>query len=52
MLIKIIIVEIYVTFDIVMELLSYGENVKVLEPLTLRETIKYRLKTALALYEP
>lgn len=42
---------IYVTFDFVMELLSYGPTVKVLEPEFLRETVKEKLKSALSLYD-
>jgi predicted DNA-binding transcriptional regulator YafY len=42
--------KIYVTFDFEMELLSYGFNVQVLEPATLRESIKEKLKAALAVY--
>ena len=42
---------IYVTFDFEMELLSYGPQVKVLEPTFLRESIKKKLKSALALYD-
>ena len=42
--------KIYVTFDFVMEILSYGNAVKVIEPEFLRETIKNKLETALSLY--
>lgn len=42
--------KIYVTYDFEMELLSYGPNVKILEPEFLRESIKEKLKSALSLY--
>ena len=43
--------KIYVTFDFIMELLSYGESVEILEPEFLRETVKNKLKEALSLYK-
>lgn len=42
--------QIYVTFDFEMELLSFGPSVEVLEPAFLRESIKEKLKSALILY--
>ena len=39
------------THDLEMELLSYGENLKVLEPKSLVEKMKKRLKACLARYE-
>ena len=42
--------KIYVTFDFIMELLSYGESIEVLKPAFLRETVKNKLKSALSLY--
>lgn len=42
--------KIYVTFDFVMELLSYGPSLEVLAPPFLRETVKNKLKEALLLY--
>jgi predicted DNA-binding transcriptional regulator YafY len=41
---------IHPTYDFVMELLSIGSHVKVLEPLSLREEIKKRLQDSLNLY--
>jgi predicted DNA-binding transcriptional regulator YafY len=41
---------IYVTFDFEMELLSHGANLEVLEPAFLRESVKLKLKDALHLY--
>ncbi|WP_026978105.1 helix-turn-helix transcriptional regulator [Flavobacterium tegetincola] len=38
------------TYDFVMEIMSIGSHVKVLEPLTLKEEIKERLKQTLNLY--
>ncbi|NEN24307.1 WYL domain-containing protein [Cryomorpha ignava] len=39
------------THDLIMELLSYGENLKVIQPVSLVEEIKKRLKATLARYE-
>lgn len=39
------------TYDFVMELMSIGSQVKVLEPLSLQEEIKTKLKEALKLYK-
>ena len=41
---------IYVTFDFEIELLSFGANVEVLEPDFLRKSLKQKLKDALLLY--
>lgn len=43
--------QIYVTFDFIMQLLSYGESVEVLEPPFLREAVKERLMAAVSLYK-
>lgn len=40
-----------ITFDFIMELLSLGENMKVLKPKSLQKLIKNRLKATLAQYE-
>ena len=40
----------YITHDFVMELLSYGENVKVIEPIALIEQMKQSYKNALDQY--
>ena len=40
----------YVTYDFEMELLSYGEYVKVLQPVSLIQEINERYSKALALY--
>jgi predicted DNA-binding transcriptional regulator YafY len=42
--------QIYVTFDFEMELLSHGANLGVLEPAFLRESVKSKLKDALSSY--
>ncbi len=39
------------TFDFVIEILKYGELVEVLEPLKLRETIKWRIERANQMYQ-
>jgi predicted DNA-binding transcriptional regulator YafY len=47
------VIELYMspTYDFVMELLSMGAEVKVLEPKSLQEEIKEKLEAALALYK-
>lgn len=42
---------IHPTYDFVMEILSIGSHVKVLEPISLREEIKKRLQDSLKLYD-
>jgi proteasome accessory factor B len=42
---------IHPTYDFVMELMSIGSHVKVLEPISLREEIKKRLQDSLKLYD-
>lgn len=42
---------VHLTFDFVKEILSYGQNVKVLEPQQLVDNVKDRLKRAIAHYE-
>ena len=42
--------KVYLTEDFIMELLSYGDRVEVLEPLALRKELKSRLGNALAKY--
>jgi predicted DNA-binding transcriptional regulator YafY len=44
-------VTMHITEDFIMELLSYGESVKVIEPESLADTLKVRYRKALALYE-
>ena len=44
-------INIHVTEDFIMELLSYGESVKVIEPEALADLLKERYRKALALYE-
>jgi predicted DNA-binding transcriptional regulator YafY len=39
-----------VTFDFVMEILSYGPEVKIIEPLTLKNEIKRKLQESLSHY--
>lgn len=41
---------VHTTFDLEMQILSYGENVKVISPISLKENIKKRFKNALAQY--
>lgn len=41
----------HITIDFIMELLSYGDELKVIAPLSLKKEIKNRLKNALSLYE-
>lgn len=43
--------DIHPTFDLEMQLLSYGNNVEVLSPLSLRRTIKERILSTLAQYK-
>jgi len=43
-------ISVYPTFDLEMQLLSYGENVRIISPHHLQETIKERLTGTLALY--
>jgi predicted DNA-binding transcriptional regulator YafY len=43
--------KIFITYDFVMELLSFGKNVKVLRPKTLIETVKQSLQKTLKLYK-
>lgn len=43
--------DLYITHDLIMELLSYGHDAKVLEPLTLRKTINSILVKTDALYK-
>jgi predicted DNA-binding transcriptional regulator YafY len=42
--------ELYITFDFIMEILSYGSRVKVLEPVELVEEVKTALLNAYQLY--
>ena len=42
--------KVYITHDLVMELLSYGERVKVLQPVSLAEQIKTALEKSLGQY--
>ena len=42
--------EMYITFDFEMELLSYGEHVKVIEPMVLRDSLKNKLQMTLSYY--
>ncbi len=42
---------VFLTFDFIMEVLSYGDRVKVLEPLSLIEQIKRTLRIAIKQYE-
>ena len=42
--------QIHTTFDLEMQILSYGQNVEVLAPVSLRNTIKERIKLSLATY--
>lgn len=46
-------IELYIhpTNDFVMELLKYGDQVKVFEPLTLRKTVKNRIKEMIKIYQ-
>ena len=41
----------YITFDFIMELLSYAENVKVIQPESLAEVLKDKLKAAYKQYK-
>ncbi|GAB3660241.1 WYL domain-containing protein [Echinicola sediminis] len=41
----------FITYDFIMELLSYGENLKVIKPNSLINDLKAKLKNALGLYE-
>ena len=43
--------KLFVTHDLIMELLSYGENVKVINPKSLQNHIKYSLRECLKQYE-
>ncbi|MET4083495.1 putative DNA-binding transcriptional regulator YafY [Pedobacter sp. UYP30] len=42
--------EMYITFDFEMELLSYGEHVEVIETMVLRDSLKNKLQTTLNYY--
>jgi len=42
---------IYITHDLVMEILSYGDTVEALTPMSLRKILESTFKTALALYK-
>ena len=42
--------QMYITFDFEMELLSYGEHVKVIEPMVLRDSLKNKLQMTLSYY--
>jgi predicted DNA-binding transcriptional regulator YafY len=42
---------IYITYDFIMELLSFGEEMKVLEPIHLQNEIKRRISKTLSLYD-
>lgn len=41
---------IFITFDFIMEILSYGEKVKIIEPQSLKKEVKKRLKKTLDYY--
>jgi len=43
--------QVYITHDLIMELLSYGHDIKVIEPLTLKKTLNGILAKADALYK-
>jgi len=42
---------VHITYDFIMELLSFGENLKVLEPKELKDVVRNRLQLALKRYE-
>ena len=44
-------IEVYLNYELEQQILSFGENMKVLEPETLRERMKQRLRDAFKLYE-
>lgn len=44
-------IEVYLNYELEQQILSFGENMKVIEPETLRERMKQRLRDAIKLYE-
>jgi predicted DNA-binding transcriptional regulator YafY len=44
-------IEVYLNYELEQQILSFGENMKVIEPETLRERMKQRISDALKLYE-